>query len=201
MESRLSGFVLAGGQSRRMGVDKARLEIGGRTMLLRMLDLLRPHVDSVAVLGAAGKYDFVRDLVIPDSRPGDGPLAAILNGLEHSATDWAIFLACDMPLLNRGFIELLTGSLATTDSDAVIARTRSGWQPLCAAYRQTSVPTIRRALAQGESSIVRVLPRLRVHAITGDEFVSAGIDETTFENVNGPGDWERILQRMNSGAG
>ena len=189
---RLCGFVLAGGQSTRMGVDKARIEIAGTQLLLRAVNLLKAHVDSVTVLGPPARYEFIRVSTVPDSKPGKGPLAAILTGLEHQAVEWGIFLACDLPLLDGRFIELLIRRTATNDSDAVVPRTSRGWQPLCAAYRRTSARHIREALEQGEMGIIQVLPRLRVDVIAPGDLALAGVDETIFENLNSPEDWQRI---------
>ena len=193
LKSRLQGFVLAGGRSHRMGFDKARLVLDHQPLLLRTLNLLRPHVASVAVLGTAGGYDFLTDPVIPDREPGRGPLAAIQNGLEHSLGDWALFLACDMPLLNSGFVELLLEFIANSEADAVIPRTRLVWQPLCGAYRKTASLRIREVLCEGKSAIVEALPRLRVDVITDDDLVMAGLSQNIFDSVNYPEDWRRIL--------
>ncbi len=84
---RSGGFVLAGGQSSRMGFDKARLQIGGQPLLLRTLNLLGTFVDSVAALGSTDDYGFIHDPVIRDRQPDRGPLAAILTGLEHLTTE------------------------------------------------------------------------------------------------------------------
>lgn len=193
MNLRLQGFVLAGGRSRRMGSDKARLDLAGQPLLLRILNLLRPHVESVTVLGSAGTYDFFTDPVIPDRKPGRGPLVAILTGLEHSRADWSIFLACDMPLLSSRFIELLLQLMAKSDADAVVPQTGSGWKPVCAAYRKTAIPQIREAIIASEYSVFRTLQRLRLDVITSSGLATAGIAKNIFENVNRPEDWQRIL--------
>jgi molybdopterin-guanine dinucleotide biosynthesis protein A len=191
--SRPSGFVRAGGQSSRMGFDKARLEIDGQPLLLRTLNLLRPYVDSLAVLGSADDYDFIQDPVIRDRQPGRGPLAAILSGLEHLTTEWGIFLACDLPMIDGRFIEFLLRFLSPSESDAVVPRTTAGWQPLCAAYRKTSIHHIRKALDEGEFALFKVLPRLRVDVIESKRLAVAGLSESIFENLNSPEDLERIL--------
>jgi molybdopterin-guanine dinucleotide biosynthesis protein A len=189
----LSGFVLAGGQSTRMGLDKARLEIAGVPLLLRTVNLLKPYVDSVAILAPAGRYEFIHEPTIPDRWPGKGPLAAILTGLEHLTGEWGIFLACDLPLLDGRFIELLIERAEASDSDAVVPRTAGGWQPLCAAYRRSSAHHIRQMIEEGETAIIKVLPRLQVDVITPEDLAAAGIEETIFENLNCPEDRERVL--------
>ncbi len=106
----VSGFVLAGGRSRRMGCDKALLEVNGQPLLLRAVTLLKAHVGSVTVLGPQGRYESLGVPVLPDRWPRQGPLGALLTGLEISANGWSVFLACDLPLLNGQFIELLLRS-------------------------------------------------------------------------------------------
>ncbi len=198
--SRPGGFVLAGGQSSRMGFDKARLEIDGEPLLLRTLNLLRPYVDSLAVLGSANDYSFIHDPVVPDRQPGSGPLAAILSGLERLTTEWGIFLACDLPMMDGRFIELLLPFFSSSESDAVVPRTAAGWHPLCAAYRKTSIRQIRNALEEGESAVFKVLERLQVDAIETKHLAEAGLRESIFENLNSPGDLERILGLLSARA-
>jgi molybdopterin-guanine dinucleotide biosynthesis protein A len=189
----VAGFVLAGGRSSRMGVDKARLKVDDQPLLLRTVNLLRAHLDWVAVVGPVGRYEFIQDPVVPDHWPGKGPLAALLTGLEHSSSEWNVFLACDLPLLDGRFIDLLIRSATASQSQAVIPRTRDGWQPLCAAYHRTCAFPIRAALGEGELTVVSVLPRLRVEVINEEHLARAGLGEEIFENLNGPEDWERIM--------
>jgi molybdopterin-guanine dinucleotide biosynthesis protein A len=176
-----------------MGRDKALLQLDGQPLLLRQLDLLRPYVGSVAVLGSAGAYDFLTDPVVPDRTPGRGPLAALLTGLEHACADWSIFLACDIPLLSSEFIELLIHVMAKSHADAIVPLIRSRWQPLCGAYRKSSIRGIREVLDEGNFAVVQALPRLRVDAITDDDLAMACLPESIFENVNRREDWEKIL--------
>jgi molybdopterin-guanine dinucleotide biosynthesis protein A len=171
----VAGFVLAGGRSSRMGVDKARLRVDDQPLLLRTVNLLRAHLDWVAVVGPAGRYEFIQDPVVPDHWPGKGPLAALLTGLEHSSSEWNVFLACDLPLLDGRFIDLLIRSATASQSQAVIPRTRDGWQPLCAAYHRTCAFPIRAALGEGDLTVVSVLPRLRVEVINEEHLARAGL--------------------------
>jgi molybdenum cofactor guanylyltransferase len=193
VNARPHGFVLAGGHSRRMGTDKALLLLNGQPLLLRLLNLLRPYVGSVAVLGLAGAYDFLTDPVIPDRTPGRGPLAAILTGLEHSCADWSIFLACDMPLLSSEFIELLLRFIIKSNADAIVPLSRSRWQPLCAAYHKSSIGRIREVLDEGNSAVIQALPRLRVDVITDNDLAIAHLSESIFENVNRLEEWGKIV--------
>lgn len=192
----VNGFVLAGGRSRRMGCDKAYLKLNGQPLLLRAVNLLKAHLASVAVLGPRGRYKSLGVPVLPDRWPGRGPLGALLTGLESSANGWNIFLACDLPLLNGQFIELLLRSTLAVKIDAVVPRTNEGRHPLCAAYRRTCSAKMRRASEKGKSASIDILPHLQVDVITSDRLASAGIADGIFENANSPEDWQRVLARL-----
>ncbi|MGH9450543.1 MAG: molybdenum cofactor guanylyltransferase, partial [Terriglobia bacterium] len=165
-------------------------------LLLRAVNLLKAHLSSVTVLGPLGRHEALGVSVLPDRWPGRGPLGALLRGLESSTNDWNVFLACDLPLLNGPFIELLLRSTRAGKFDAVVPRTVQGWHPLCAAYRRTCAATMRCALERGECAIINILPLLQVDVITSERLASAGINEKIFENVNSPEDWRRVLFQM-----
>ncbi|HLI31019.1 MAG TPA: molybdenum cofactor guanylyltransferase [Terriglobia bacterium] len=190
------GFVLAGGASRRMGQDKALLEIKGEPLFLRAANLLKIYVSPVMLLGAPDQYARYGFPILQDRWPGRGPLAALLTGLERSVCEWNIFLACDLPFLPREFIELLLRRVQKSDFDAVVPQTNCRWQPLCAAYRQTCVPKITEALEKGRSGVIDVLPELRVDVITGEQVAASGLSDEIFENVNTPEDWQNVLFRI-----
>src|SRR5438034_11030300 len=94
----VSGFVLAGGKSTRMGQDKALLDWHGQTLLNHMVNLLRAVADQVHVVG--------RDH-LPDHWPGLGPLSGIATGLETGLTDANLFVAVDLPHLTKDFLKYL----------------------------------------------------------------------------------------------
>lgn len=195
-KSNMNGFVLAGGQSRRFGDDKALLVLDGQPLVLRAVNLLKAYVDTTTVLGPKGRYDFIGVPVIPDRRPGQGPLAAILNGLENSGTDWNLFLACDLPLLNGRFVEMLLRLTTANQADAVVPRTGGRWHPVCAAYHRTCISPVRRQLEGGEAALKDLLPHLCVEAITSERLAADGLTDDIFENVNLREDWRRLLRKV-----
>jgi len=192
----VSGFVLAGGHSRRMGHDKAYLEVNGEPLLLRAVNLLKAYARSVTVLGPRDRYESFGVPVLPDQWPGQGPLGALVTGLENSANDWNVFLACDLPLLNKRFVELLLQAIPSDKLDAVVPRTGRGWHPLSAAYSRTCVAPMRSAMEKKDLAVINVLPHLRMDVITSERLTKAGLAEEVLENVNSPADWQRVLRRM-----
>ena len=193
----INGFVLAGGKSRRMGQDKALMQFEGKPLVLRAAEILRPFVSEVTLLAPADRYGNLGLPVVEDKWPDQGPLAAICTGLLSSHRDWNIFLACDLPLVSRQFLQLLVKRVQATRSDTVVPRTEEGWQPLSAAYHSRCRLAFARALQEGRRSIIGLFDEVRVEAITRDEMVSAGLSEMELVNLNTPEDWARFAELSN----
>src|ERR1700704_3068714 len=95
----VTAFVLAGGKSSRMGQDKAFLQLGGRTLLDRALDLAKNAVDGVFIVGSAEKFASLGP-VVEDIYPGHGPLGGIHAALTRTSTDLNLIIAVDLPFLH-----------------------------------------------------------------------------------------------------
>ncbi|MGA3327530.1 MAG: molybdenum cofactor guanylyltransferase [Terriglobia bacterium] len=188
----IDGFVLASGKSSRMGQDKALMRLEGRPLVLRAMEILRPFVDQITLLAPAGRYDNLGLPVVADKWPDQGPLAAVCTGLLSSPAAWNIFLACDLPLVSRQFLQLLVKRVKATRSDAVVPRTKEGWQPLSAAYHSRCRTVFARAIQEGRRSFIGLFEEIPAEVITHDEMVSAGVSEGELTNVNTPEDWARI---------
>src|SRR5688572_22285303 len=128
----VSGFVLAGGQSRRMGRDKALLPWHGHTLLDHMIRLVRKVADPVQVVGRAP---------LPDRLPGLGPLSGISTGLEASSTDANLFVAVDLPFLTEDFLNFLRTRLENSSHPLVACKIGSVF-PLCLGIWRPMLPEI-----------------------------------------------------------
>ena len=187
-----AGFVLVGGQSRRMGRDKALLELEGQPMLLRVAELLRPYAEDVTLLGSPARYARFGLPVLEDQYPGLGPLGALCTGLRNSSCDWNLFVACDLPFLSPRIIELLLQRARDTTAQAVVPKVGDRWQPLCAAYHRSCLPSIEVLIQRGEDlAVAGLLASLRVEALTPGPFESLRAWEEMFTNVNTAREWEQ----------
>lgn len=183
---RVFGLVLAGGAGRRMGgADKARLEVGGLSLLDRALAALAPARRLAVAGGSRIRADDASGLVVlPDSRPGLGPLAGLAAGLawaESGGADWLLTAPVDAPFLDAATYGAL---LAATDADldAVFAASegRSHW--LIAAWRPRLAAAARHALKGEDLSVARFLKDKACRAL---DIPDAG---RQFMNVNAPAD-------------
>ena len=183
----LSAFILAGGQSTRMGSDKAFVALNGRTLLQRVLDTARTVTPNVHIVGDPAKFAPFAP-TIADIFPGCGPLAGIHAALRSSHTDLNLILAVDLPLVPPALLELLATQAEASPSVVTVPRTFHGWQPLCAIYRRTFADLAEEALRNGHYKIDALFPATQVRAINEDELQSAGFSPQLFRNLNTPRD-------------
>ena len=193
MPASLSGIVLAGGRSRRLGLDKALIRTGsGQTLVEQAFSLLVSRCDDVHVVVDRPDRPLPGALAgaaVPDQRPGCGPLGGIYTGLRNARHDLGIVLACDMPFVQQGVLDLLLACLS--EADALVPRALGRTQPLLAAYRKSCLPAIKAMLDRGELTVERLLER--VHAVYLDEEAlrAADPDLRSFFNINSREDLEQ----------
>jgi molybdenum cofactor guanylyltransferase len=186
-------IVLAGGQSRRMGRDKARLPAGTTTLVERIIVRLSPMVDEVIVAGGSfPDLDGVR--VVADDRPGAGPLTGIAAGLRALPGEVGWVVACDLPDVDPRVGELLFGLAA--DVDAVVPRPKTRPEALCAVYRRRLVPRIEGLLAAGEHRVTALLGQSNVRYV--EAAVLRGVDPElrSFRNLNTPPEYRAWLDSV-----
>jgi molybdopterin-guanine dinucleotide biosynthesis protein A len=156
-------------------------------------------VREVTLLAPAARYGNLGLPVMEDKWPDQGPLAAVGTGLLSSHAEWSIFLACDLPLVSREFIQLLVQRVRATRADAVVPRTEDGWQPLSAAYHSRCQAAFARAMQDGRRSITSLFDEVPVEVITPAQMLSAGLSDVELTNMNTPEDWARVTELFKGG--
>ncbi len=107
---RLTGIVLAGGKSSRMGTDKGLLDFRGKKLVQHPLDLLGPYCHEIFISTNNRDYSLFGFPLIKDTLRGKGPVAGLITALGASSGDWNLVVGCDMPFLQPEFIDLLISS-------------------------------------------------------------------------------------------
>lgn len=179
-----SGFVLAGGQSRRMGRDKAMLPAGGRTLVEHVANEVRRAAGSVTIVGDPSRYGRLGYEVIPDEQPGLGPLGGIATALGISRTAWNLVVACDMPSVDAELLITLLARAAATHPapDCVVPDGPTGPEPLCAVYHIGARGKIRAAIDRNILKMRTVITILNTASVNVP-------DGNKFRNINTPEDW------------
>lgn len=184
-------IVLAGGQGTRLGgVNKALLAIGGRRVIDRLLDALRPLGSPVVIvsnddslLGLPGTR------LVRDVEPRAGALMGLYSGLRVVETPLATATACDMPFVSTALLRALLD--LTDDVDVVVPVVGDQPEPLHAVYRPTCVPAIEQALASGRKRLIAFFDAVRVRYVPEEDVRRWDPELQSFLNVNRPEDLAR----------
>jgi molybdopterin-guanine dinucleotide biosynthesis protein A len=134
----ITGFVLAGGKSSRMGTDKSLMIWQGKTLVEHAIDTLRPLCSKIVISSNQKIYDFTGCETWPDDIDQQAPIIGIYSCLKRSETDINIVLSCDMPLIST---DLLSYLLTNTDNYNAIIPVHDGNQiePLCGIYNKSFI--------------------------------------------------------------
>ena len=187
-EEDVTGFILAGGKSSRMGTDKAFVTLDGRTLLARALQTVRSVTSAVRIVGDPEKFSPFAACV-QDIFPGCGPLAGIHSALRSSTSDLNFILAVDLPFVSPALLHFLASQARDEESALVIVpRSAEGWQPLCAVYRRAFADRAEVALQTGRFKIDALFEDAFTHEIPEDQLEAAGFSTRAFRNVNTPED-------------
>lgn len=193
----VTGVILAGGQSSRMGSNKALLPFqGGRFIeaIYRQFAELFPEV--LLVTNNPEQYDFLPCRMVADRYPGRGALAGLHSGLYHAANPHIFAAACDMPWLNNALIRRLAALRAT--ADVVIPQGENGLEPLHALYGKDCLGPMEGSLAADRRRIVSFFPQVRVQQLHREQVAAIDPAFDSFRNVNTPADYFQLRAEYSS---
>lgn len=189
----MTGVILAGGESSRMGRNKAFIKINGERIIDRTVAIFNRLFDEV-VLVTNAPLDYL-DLdvrIVTDLIPGKGAVGGIYTGLFFSSSPQAFFVGCDMPFLDTKVIAYFL-SLAET-ADIVVQRSEDYWEPLHAVYSRTFVKPIERLMKEGELQIIKAYKWTKVREVKREELEPIDPDLQSFMNFNTPEELEQIKE-------
>jgi len=191
MEIEVTGVLLAGGKSRRMGEDKRYLVVGEQTLLERGLGVLRSMFQEVLVVIAQDSAPLDIDArVVRDLVPDCGSLGGIYTGLIQATSPYIFTVACDMPFLNQAVITQFTTRRDT--ADIVMARLATRLHPMHALYGKGCLPAMEQMIVARQLKIQELVSHasLRVQYVTEADLLSIDPSWRSFHNVNTPEDLE-----------
>ena len=186
----VAGFILVGGASSRMGVNKALLEISGASLLHRTARLLQPLVTDVTVIGPPECYSQMGLRILPDDRPGLGPLGGMATALRVSSSPWNLIVGCDLPYLTGEWLHFLLRRALASSADALLPETARGPEPLCAIYHRRCLASILAAIERNNLKITQGLSACVVEIIPDAEWKAFDSGGRLFKNMNAPADYE-----------
>jgi len=192
----LTVCIQAGGQSSRMGEDKALKTFLGRPLIQRVVERIASIADEIIVTtNRPADYEFlntstgsVRRLrFVSDIKPDRGALGGLYTAIASATHPIVAVIACDMPFASSTFIETMSRLLVEEEADVVIAKSDEGYEPLHAVYRRdTCLPAIEAAIEADQWKVIAWFPQVKVRVLTLEEIKSADPDGLAFWNVNTP---------------
>jgi len=158
VKTKISGFILAGGKSSRMGTDKALIVFQNEPLLGRMKNRIEPLCSQVFISGSNPEYAGFDVPLIPDVFPECGPISGLYSCLKFSSSEWNLIVSVDSPFVNEELFNLLISH--ATDSDCVIPQHILGIEPLIGIYNKKSLPVIEEMIHAGDFKLMNLLTKL-----------------------------------------
>ena len=185
----MTGVILAGGKSKRMGQNKALMDLQGKPLIQHVLDNLRTFTEQQIIIGDPALYSKFGVPVFADEHLGKGPLAGIQSALQHSTTELNFIVGCDMPNIEASILKHLEQYI-DGEHDAFVPIHDGLIEPLCAVYLQRCLQPFTECLEQDVLKLSEAFDRVRV------KFVEVGPgtgleDLDVFKNLNTPQDTEQ----------
>jgi len=186
----ISCIVLAGGEGKRLGTDKAFLRIGDRVLIEGIVEKMARIGDEVIIVtNSPQRYDHLEARLVGDVYPGKGALGGIYSGIKAAHNQHSLVVACDMPFLDLRLLRYMI--LLSPGQDVVIPRIGELTEPLHAIYSKQCLQPIERVLAGGGRRVIAFFPEVRVRYIEEQEIKLFDPQHLSFFNINMPADLEK----------
>jgi molybdopterin-guanine dinucleotide biosynthesis protein A len=194
---KITGIILSGGKSTRMGENKAFIEIEGIPIINRIFTLFQGLFQEIIIV-TSEKEQFINldAKIYSDLFPNRGVLAGLYTGLFFSSFMYSFCVACDMPFLKESVIKYLIKNIQ--NNDVIVPRTKEGLQPLHAIYSKNCLKPIKNIIEQGKYKITDFYPMVEIKIIDEVELYSLDPTRESFINVNTQEELNLIKEGKNS---
>ena len=207
MYTDITGIILAGGKSTRMGANKSFLKIGEKTVIERITDLMKSVFASVIIISnTPDEYTSLNLSIYEDVYKGKGPLAGIHSGLKNSETQKNFIISCDIPLMNKEMIEYIVNY--KTDKPITVCKANGFLQPFAGFYDKSVVSEIENRLCDKTEHInhtnekgrklcmvMSLIKSIDAEILNPEE--SNGYSENAFMNINTQENYNSLLAIIN----
>ena len=201
----LTVVIQAGGQSSRMGEDKALKPFLGHPLIQRVIDRMMPIADEMIVTtNQPVGYEFLntstssvhRLRLVSDLKPGRGALGGLYTAIASATSPLVAVVACDMPFASPMFFEGALRLMVEEEADVVIAKTDEGYEPIHALYRrETCLPAIESAIDADQWKVISWFPQVKVRTLTANEVKAFDPSGLCFWNLNTPEEFVEAEKR------
>lgn len=192
----ISGIILSGGKSKRMGQNKAFIKINGIPIIQRIYNLFKKLFEEIIIVTNEKELFLNFDAKIySDIIPQKGALGGLYTGLFFSSFKYSFCVACDMPFLSESLITFLLNKIED-DLDVIVPQTEDGFHPLHAIYSKRCVEPIKKIIDENKYKIIDLYPLVNVKIVNEKEFLFLDPKKESLLNINTPEELELIKKRM-----
>lgn len=178
---RTAGFVLAGGNSSRMGRDKAKLPVASGSLVEAIAQKVKEAASTVSLVGPAARYRDLKIECIEDLRPALGPLAGIETALASRRAECNLIVACDMPNVEAVWLAHLIAEAQRSGARCLISKDAAGRiHPLCSVWTYECLPFVQHALDENRLRLLDLLAEINAGYLTSSDRLL---------NINTPQEW------------
>ena len=188
-----TAIILAGGDSRRMGRDKAMMPFANQTLIQSVITIMQ-GLFPVTILSVR---DYRKEIDLPqvcDMQTNGGPLTGLVTTLGRIATPWAFVVACDMPFVSPQLVEQLAKHRAR--QQAVVPVVQGHLQPMAAFYSVSALAVMRATLSLGDKSLSGAIKHLNVSYVDETRMLNSDAAMRSFIDLDTPQDWAKAQERM-----
>jgi molybdenum cofactor guanylyltransferase len=195
----LTVVVQAGGQSSRMGEDKALKPFLGKPLIQRVIDRLSPIADEIIVTtNRPDEYAFLKLRLVSDLKPGRGALGGLYTAIASASSPFVAVVACDLPFASAPVLEGACRMLVEEEADVVIYKTEKSYEPFHAVYRrETCLAAIESAIEADQWKVIAWFPQMKVRLLTAEEVKAFDPSGLCFWNLNTPEEFAKAEEIEN----
>ena len=191
----MTGIILAGGKSSRMGFNKAFIDIGGKSIIHRTVSLFKELFDEIIlVTNDPAEYEELDIFITTDIFKGAGSLGGIYTGLFHASSEYSFIAACDMPFLNK---EVISRMLQISGNHHVTVPFLMGrYHPLHAVYSKKCLKPIAEMIKNKDLRITNLFQQIKINRLEEKNWLSSEQILPSLDNINTKEDLNRALQSL-----
>lgn len=189
----MTGIILSGGKSTRMGENKAFIEIEGVPIVSRIYTLFKELFQEVVIVTNQPElFKNFDSIIYSDLLPNKGALGGLYTGLFFSTFQYSFCVACDMPFIKKSLVQYLINHIE--GEDVIVPRGKDGLQPLHAVYSKNCLDPIKKIMEQGRYKIIDFYNLVSIKIVEEKDFTSLDPLRESFINVNTPEELFMILK-------
>ena len=191
-EKLITGIILAGGKSTRMGTDKGLISYKNKTFVEHIISAIQPFVDEIIIISNLNSYDKFELKRYDDLIKNAGPLAGIYTGLYYSNTENNLVVSCDVPLINKKILQKLIAQINNT-SEVIQLKSNGKNMPLIAIYKKKCGAIFLEELKQEQRKVQKAIKKCKVNTVLIDTVL-----EKYTTNINTKEDLEKAEELLNN---